>query len=91
MTAEDVEAMTRILVAEDEAIIAGGLQDDLTLEGYDVEVVGDGLAASKRAVEGRFDLILLDVMLPGRDGFDICRDIRKAGLKTPILMLRRRQ
>jgi DNA-binding response OmpR family regulator len=79
--------MTRILIVEDEPIIAGGLQDDLTLEGYDVTVVGDGAAASKRAIQERFDLIVLDVMLPGRDGFDICRDIRKAGLQTPILML----
>ena len=79
--------MTRILIAEDEAIIAGGLHDDLTLEGYEVTIVGDGAAASKRATEERFDLIVLDVMLPGRDGFDICRDIRKAGLRTPILML----
>jgi two-component system alkaline phosphatase synthesis response regulator PhoP len=79
--------MTRILIVEDEPIIAGGLQDDLTLEGYDVAVEGDGTAGSKRAVRDRFDLIVLDVMLPGRDGFDICRDIRKAGLQTPILML----
>jgi DNA-binding response OmpR family regulator len=79
--------MTRILVAEDERIIADGLQDDLTLEGYEVEVVDDGLAASRRAIEGRFDLVVLDVMLPSRDGFDICRDVRKAGLRTPILML----
>lgn len=79
--------MTRILIVEDEPIIAGGLRDDLTLEGYEVTVVGDGAAASKRATQERFDLIVLDVMLPGRDGFDICRDIRKAGLRTPILML----
>jgi len=79
--------MTRILIVEDEPIIAGGLQDDLTLEGYEVTVVGDGAAASKRATQERFDLIVLDVMVPGRDGFDICRDIRKAGLRTPILML----
>jgi two-component system alkaline phosphatase synthesis response regulator PhoP len=79
--------MTRILVAEDEPIIAGGLEDDLTLEGYEVEVVGDGLDAARRATTQVFDLIVLDVMLPGRDGFDICRDVRKAGLRTPILML----
>jgi DNA-binding response OmpR family regulator len=79
--------MTRILIVEDEPIIAGALQDDLTLDGYDVAVEGDGTAGSKRAVQDRFDLIVLDVMLPGRDGFDICRDIRKAGLQTPILML----
>jgi DNA-binding response OmpR family regulator len=79
--------MTKILIVEDEALIAGALQDDLTLEGYDVAVEGDGRAAATRAVKEPFDLIVLDVMLPGRDGFDICRDVRKAGLTTPILML----
>ena len=58
--------MTRILVVEDEPGIALGLEDDLRLEGWDVELVGDGLAASQRAREHSFDLILLDVMLPGR-------------------------
>lgn len=79
--------MTRILVVEDEPGIALGLEDDLKLEGYDVEVVGDGAAASRRAREGAFDLILLDVMLPGKDGFEICRELRRAGMKVPILML----
>jgi DNA-binding response OmpR family regulator len=79
--------VTRILVAEDEPGIALGLEDDLRLEGWDVEMVGDGPSASKRAREERFDLILLDVMLPGRDGFDVCRELRKAGVKTPIIML----
>ena len=79
--------MTRILVVEDEPGIALGLEDDLKLEGYDVEVVGDGALASRRAREGAFDLILLDVMLPGKDGFDVCRELRRAGMRTPILML----
>ena len=79
--------MTRILVAEDEPGIALGLEDDLRLEGWDVEMVGDGVSAAKRAREDRFDLILLDVMLPGRDGFDVCRELRKAGVQTPIIML----
>jgi two-component system alkaline phosphatase synthesis response regulator PhoP len=79
--------VTRILVVEDEPGIALGLEDDLKMEGYDVEVVSDGVAASKRARETAFDLILLDIMLPGRDGFEVCRDIRRHGLRTPILML----
>jgi DNA-binding response OmpR family regulator len=79
--------MTRILLVEDEPIIASALQYDLALEGHDVTLVGDGLEASRRAREEAFDLIVLDAMLPGRDGFDVCRDIRKAGLTTPILML----
>jgi DNA-binding response OmpR family regulator len=79
--------VTRILVAEDEPGIALGLEDDLRLEGWNVEMVGDGPSASKRAREERFDLILLDVMLPGRDGFEVCRELRKAGVETPIIML----
>ncbi len=63
--------MARILVVEDEPGIALGLEDDLTLEGYEVEVVRDGTAATVRAREGGFDLVLLDVMLPGKDGFQI--------------------
>jgi len=79
--------MTRILVAEDDAVIAGALEDDLALEGYEVEVVDNGLAASERARSEPFDLLVLDIMLPGRDGLDVCRDVRRAGLQTPILML----
>jgi two-component system alkaline phosphatase synthesis response regulator PhoP len=79
--------MTRILVVEDEPGIALGLEDDLKLEGYDVEVIADGAVASQRARVGQFDLILLDVMLPGKDGFDICRELRRAGMRVPILML----
>jgi len=79
--------MTRILVVEDEPGIALGLEDDLTMEGYEVEVAGDGITAARLAKTGAFDLILLDVMLPGKDGLEVCRELRRAGLKTPILML----
>ena len=79
--------MTRILIVEDDAVIGGALQDDLTLEGYDVTVATEGRAASSLATIEPFDLVVLDVMLPGRDGFDVCRDIRKAGRRMPILML----
>jgi DNA-binding response OmpR family regulator len=79
--------MTRILVVEDEPGIALGLEDDLTMEGYEVEVAGDGITAARLARTGGFDLILLDVMLPGKDGLEVCRELRRAGLKTPILML----
>ena len=79
--------MARILVVEDEADIALGLQLDLTDEGHEVEVVGDGNEAVRRAREPGWDLILLDVMLPGRDGFEVCRDLRRAKLRTPVLML----
>ncbi len=79
--------MTRILIAEDEPGIALALQDDLLREGYAVDVVADGLSALRRAREERFDAIILDVMLPGKDGFDVCRELRRGGIDTPILML----
>ncbi|MFC2156617.1 response regulator transcription factor [Acidobacteriota bacterium] len=77
----------RILVVEDEPTIATGLKDDLEIEGFTAEVVDDGLDALQRILEGEFDLILLDVMLPGMDGFDVCREVRLKGNHTPIIML----
>ncbi len=79
--------MSRILIVEDEPAIALGLEDDLKMEGYDVEVASDGTNGARRALEGGFDLVLLDVMLPGKDGFEVCRELRRAGLKLPIMML----
>jgi DNA-binding response OmpR family regulator len=79
--------MTRILVVEDDPNIALSLQEDLRLEGYDVEVEADGEIAGKRALEENFDLVLLDVILPNKDGFEICRGIRRAKLRTPIILL----
>ena len=79
--------MARILVVEDEPTIAMGLQDDLQLDGHAVDVVSDGVTAEATALEGRHDLILLDVMLPKKDGFSVCRALRMAGLRTPIVLL----
>ena len=79
--------MPRILVVEDEPPIASGLEDDLKLEGYEVEVVRDGDTASRRAREQWFDLIILDVMLPHKDGFEVCRELRRAGLRMPVILL----
>jgi len=79
--------MSRILIVEDDQAIAVALEDDLRLEGYSVEVVQDGEAAAKRARESPFDLILLDVMLPKKDGFDVCRELRRAGVDSMILLL----
>src|SRR5262245_33206280 len=79
--------MRRVLVAEDEPGIALGLEDTLRLEGYDVQVVTNGPSASRRAKEESFDLILLDVMLPGKSGFDVCRELRACGLEAPIIFL----
>lgn len=77
----------RILIVEDEQAIAVALEDDLRLEGYDVDVVRDGDAAVTRARETPFDLILLDVMLPKKDGFDVCRELRRSGVGAMILLL----
>ena len=77
----------RVLIVEDERGIAMALEDDLTLEGYRVEVIGDGVEAVKRARTTPFDVILLDVMLPGKDGFEVCRELRRGGIMTPIMML----
>lgn len=77
----------RILIVEDEPAIAMGLRDDLELEGYQVEVVDNGSAAVKLACIEPFDLILLDVMLPGKSGYDVCREIRSKKPDLPIIML----
>src|SRR5215207_6314264 len=79
--------MARILVVEDEPGIAMALEDDLRLEGYEVEVALDGPTGVQRGREGTFDAILLDVMLPGKDGFEVCRELRRGRVRTPILML----
>ena len=79
--------MARILVVEDEPDIALGLQLDLRDEGHEVEVSGNGADASRRAREPGWDLILLDVMLPQKDGLEVCRELRRARIRTPVLML----
>jgi DNA-binding response OmpR family regulator len=79
--------MTRILVVEDEPDIALGLQDDLTRQGYEVDTVADGESAIRRASGETWDLILLDVMLPKIDGFEVCRELRRLRIRTPIILL----
>jgi DNA-binding response OmpR family regulator len=79
--------MPRILIVEDDVAIAIALEDDLRLEGYEVEVARDGEVAIKHAREAMFDLILLDVMLPKKDGFDVCRELRRMGVASMILLL----
>jgi DNA-binding response OmpR family regulator len=79
--------MIRVLIVEDDDGIALGLEDDLRIEGYDVEVARDGDAGARAARERPFDLILLDLMLPKKDGYQVCRELRRAGIHTPIIML----
>jgi two-component system alkaline phosphatase synthesis response regulator PhoP len=77
----------RILLVEDEAAFAVAMTDRLASEGYQVEWAGTGPAGYELALARPFDLIVLDVMLPGKSGFDICRDLRREGIDTPVLML----
>ena len=77
----------RVLVVEDEAGLRLTLSDRLSSEGYVVESAADGESGLARAAEGAFDLIVLDVMLPRMNGFDVCRELRQRSVVTPILML----
>ena len=79
--------MRRILVVEDEPDIALGLEEDLRRNGYEVQTVTDGESALRRARGETWDLILLDVMLPRVDGFEVCRELRRARIKTPVILL----
>jgi two-component system alkaline phosphatase synthesis response regulator PhoP len=79
--------MARILIVEDEADIVLSLEADLRRQGYDVGVATDGEQGLREASTGAWDLILLDVMLPKMDGFDVCDALRRAGVTTPIIML----
>ena len=78
--------MSRILIIEDEEAIAELEKDYLELSGFEVEVANDGEIGLKKGLEGEFDLIILDLMLPGMDGFEICKRIREVK-NTPILMV----
>ncbi len=79
--------MPKILIVEDEESILMALEDDLTLEGYTVTGETDGARGLERAQTGVYDLIILDIMLPGMDGLEVCKKLRAAGDTTPILML----
>jgi DNA-binding response OmpR family regulator len=79
--------MPKILLVEDEAKMAKLLTNDLKLEGFTVEVAGDGATGLEKASSGSWDLVILDVMLPRMDGYEVCRALRSQGSRTPILML----
>ncbi|HTL42589.1 MAG TPA: response regulator transcription factor [Pseudolysinimonas sp.] len=79
--------VTRLLLVEDERAIADAVRDGLASDGYQVTVAGDGVEALIAIENDPFDLAALDVMLPGMDGFELCRRIRQAGHRLPILML----
>jgi two-component system alkaline phosphatase synthesis response regulator PhoP len=77
----------RVLLVEDESGLRLTLSDRLASEGYSVETAGDGRSGLEQAASGTFDIIVLDVMLPRMSGFDVCREVRRRGVATPILML----
>jgi DNA-binding response OmpR family regulator len=77
----------KLLLVEDDATLAATLRRGLEAEGYGVEVATDGDDGLWRASEGVFDLVVLDIMLPGRNGYRVCAALREAGVWTPILML----
>jgi two-component system, OmpR family, alkaline phosphatase synthesis response regulator PhoP len=79
--------MSRLLLVEDEPGLVMTLTDRLIAEGYEVESATDAPSGLELAATGSFDAILLDVMLPGGNGMDVCRSLRQRGLQTPILML----
>ncbi|MGW5929900.1 response regulator transcription factor [Streptomyces anulatus] len=77
----------RLLIVEDEKRLAVSLARGLTAEGFAVDVVHDGLEGLHRASEGTYDLVILDIMLPGMNGYRVCSNLRAAGHEVPILML----
>lgn len=79
--------MTKILIVEDEPNMRLGLKDNLEFEGYDVETSENGEDGLNKIFENNYDLIILDVMMPKMSGFDVCRNARKSGVTTPIILL----
>jgi DNA-binding response OmpR family regulator len=79
--------MKKILIVEDEPNMVRGLKDNLEFEGFEVDASMEGDSGLQKILNGSYDLILLDVMLPGISGFDICKTARKQGINTPIILL----
>src|SRR3954453_6740833 len=77
----------KLLLVDDDATLVAALRRGLTAEGFAVEVASDGREGLWRGREGGYDLILLDIMLPGANGYRVCAELRRSGVRTPILML----
>ena len=82
-----MSARPKILVVEDEPGVRLAIKDELEFEGFDVELAEDGQSGLAAILRSSPDLVVLDLMLPGRNGFQICQDIRAQGLRTPIIVL----
>lgn len=79
--------MPKILIVEDEPAMQIGLRDNLEYDGYAVEIAGTGRDGLEKILTGNYDLVLLDVMLPEMSGFDVCKNARKEGIETPVILL----
>jgi DNA-binding response OmpR family regulator len=79
--------MKKLLIIEDEELIRMALEDDFRLENYEVTLASDGIEGLAKAADPDIDLIILDIMLPGMNGFDICKKLRSQGIRTPVIML----
>ncbi|MEM6523304.1 MAG: response regulator transcription factor [Bacteroidota bacterium] len=79
--------MYKILIVEDEPAMQLGLKDNLEFEGYTVDTASEGDSGLEKINTNQFDLVLLDVMLPNMSGFDVCKNARASGVKTPIILL----
>ena len=79
--------MKKILIVEDELSMVKGLKDNLEFEGFETDTAMDGNLGLQKVLQNKYDLIILDVMLPGVSGFDICKGARKEGVNTPIILL----
>lgn len=79
--------MTKILIVEDEPNMRLGLKDNLEFEGYNVQLAEDGEDGLNKILDNKYDLIILDVMMPKMSGFDVCKNARKSGVTTPIILL----
>jgi DNA-binding response OmpR family regulator len=79
--------MDKILIIEDDQAVLMGLKDDLEFEGYEVSTATDGKDGLSKAASQEFHLIVLDILLPGLNGFEVCKKLRESGVMTPILML----
>ena len=86
-TSDSAGPTGKVLLVEDEAALADGVARGLKAEGFDVEIAYDGLTGLARAREDDIDVVVLDIMLPGMNGYKVCRTLREEGVGTPILML----
>ncbi|MEM6998068.1 MAG: response regulator, partial [Patescibacteria group bacterium] len=77
----------KILVVDDEVMLIEYLKRSLTASGHNVDSAQDGLEAYRKGSTNRYDAIILDVIMPSKNGIDVCRELRDSGIRTPVLML----